>query len=147
MVHRRGRYVNDGKMHHVVAKASALVEAHPGVKVACLGLAFKANIDDFRESPARYVAASLARKFGSRINVVEPYAGQLPREFEGTGAVQIDLDTALEECGVLIVLVDHDVFKVVPLAERSGKVVYDTRGIWPDQPGVDVAGAGLRLAS
>ena len=36
--------------------------------------------------------------------------------------------------GVLIVLVDHDVFRVVPLAERAGKVVYDTRGIWPDQP-------------
>lgn len=144
---RTARNVNDGKMHHVVAKASALVEAHPGVKVACLGLAFKANIDDFRESPARYVAASLARKFGSRVHVVEPYAGELPREFEGTGAVQIDLDTALEECGVLIVLVDHDVFKVIPLAERSGKVVYDTRGIWPDQPGAESASAGLRLAS
>lgn len=144
---RTARNVNDGKMHHVVAKASALVEAHPCVKVACLGLAFKANIDDFRESPARYVAASLARKFGSRVHVVEPYAGELPREFEGTGAVQIDLDTALEECGVLIVLVDHDVFKVIPLAERSGKVVYDTRGIWPDQPGAESASAGLRLAS
>ena len=109
-----------GRRWFMVLPASALVEAHPGVKVACLGLAFKANIDDFRESPARYVAASLARKFGSRINVVEPYAGQLPREFEGTGAVQIDLDTALEECGVLIVLVDHDVFKVVPLAICHG---------------------------
>lgn len=144
---RTARNVNDGKMHHVVKKAAEMIEAHPGAKVACLGLAFKANIDDFRESPARYVAASLARQFGSRINVVEPYAGELPREFEGTGAVQIDLDTALEDCGVLIVLVDHDVFKVIPLAERSGKVVYDTRGIWPDQPGAETASAGLRLAS
>jgi UDP-N-acetyl-D-mannosaminuronic acid dehydrogenase len=141
------RNVNDGKMHHVVKRAAELVEAHPGEKVACLGLAFKANIDDFRESPARYVAASLARQFGSRINVVEPYAGELPKEFEGTGAVQIDIDTALEECGVLIVLVDHDVFKVVPLAERAGKAVYDTRGIWPDQPDVASVSAGLRLAS
>ncbi|MFY7835794.1 MAG: UDP binding domain-containing protein, partial [Novosphingobium sp.] len=113
---------------------------------ACLGLAFKANIDDFRESPARYVAASLARQFGNRVHVVEPY-GALPKEFEGTGAIQIDVDTALEECDVLIVLVDHDVFKVIPLAERSGKVVYDTRGIWPDQPGTESVGAGLRLAS
>jgi UDP-N-acetyl-D-mannosaminuronic acid dehydrogenase len=36
---------------------------------------------------------------------------------------------------VLIVLVDHDLFRSVPLAERAGKAVYDTRGIWPDQPG------------
>lgn len=128
--------MNDSKIHHVIARASALVEANPGAKVACLGLAFKANIDDFRESPARLVAATLARRFGDRIAIVEPYAAELPREFEGTGAVQIDIDTALEECGVLVLLVDHDLFKSVPLAERASKQVYDTRGIWPDQPAV-----------
>lgn len=131
---RTARGVNDGKMHHVIARAEALVEANPGARVACLGLAFKANIDDFRESPARFVASRLARKFGNRINIVEPYAAQLPIEFTGTGAQQIDVDEALESCEVLIVLVDHDVFRVVPLAERADKLVYDTRGIWPDQP-------------
>jgi len=131
---RTARGVNDGKIHHVIAQASALVEANPDAKFACLGLAFKANIDDFRESPARLVAATLARRYGGRIHVVEPYAAELPREFEGTGAVPTDIDTALETCDVMIVLVDHDIFKSVPLAERADKQVYDTRGIWPDQP-------------
>jgi UDP-N-acetyl-D-mannosaminuronic acid dehydrogenase len=144
---RTARGVNDGKIHHVIAKADALIAAHPGARVACLGLAFKANIDDFRESPARLVAATLARKYGARISIVEPYSEVLPREFEGTGAQHIDLDEALEECDILIALVDHDIFKVVPLAERASKLVYDTRGIWPDQPKAGAEAAELRLAS
>lgn len=62
---------------------------------------------------------------------------ELPREFEGTGASLIDIDTALEDCEAMVVLVDHDVFKSVPIAEWAGKAVYDTRGIWPDQPQAD----------
>jgi UDP-N-acetyl-D-mannosaminuronic acid dehydrogenase len=131
---RTAREVNLAKTDHVIAEAAALVAAHPGVPVACMGLAFKPNIDDFRESPAVEVAAALARCFGQQIRVVEPYAKGLPMEFAGTGAELVDLDSALSDCGVLIVLVDHDLFKSIPLDERADKRVYDTRGLWPDQP-------------
>ncbi len=142
---RTARGVNDAKMHHVAARAEALIAENPGVTVACLGLAFKANIDDFRESPARFIAARLARRFGDRIKIVEPFAATLPIEFEGTGAELVDLDHALENCGVMIVLVDHEVFKAVPAEERVGAVVYDTRGIWGDMA-ADKSAPGLRLA-
>lgn len=46
---RTARGVNDDKIHRVIARA-ALLEANPAANVACLGLAFKTNIDDFRES-------------------------------------------------------------------------------------------------
>jgi len=114
---RTARQVNDAKMHHVIERSVALI-----------------------------VAARIARRYGARVDIVEPYAAALPVEFTDTGAGLIDIDTALETCDVLIVLVDHDVFRVVPLAERQGKAVYDTRGIWPDQPEPDAAN-GLRLAS
>lgn len=143
---RTAREVNDGKVDHVIACASAMIEAHPHLSVACLGLAFKANIDDFRESPALAIAAALARRFGSRVRIVEPYAQALPAAFAGTEAQLIDLDTALATCPVMIVLVDHDLFRSVPLEERATLAVLDTRGIWPDQPR-GAASLPLRLAS
>lgn len=127
---RQARKTNDAKMHHVLARAEALADQNPEAKIACLGLAFKANIDDFRESPALDIAASLARDYGSRVKVVEPYASELPTEFDGTKAELIDIDEALEDCGILLLLVDHDVFKAIPPEERGNAVVYDTRGVW-----------------
>jgi UDP-N-acetyl-D-mannosaminuronic acid dehydrogenase len=129
---RTARNVNDAKIDYVVEHAAQLIEANPG-RVALLGLAFKANVDDFRESPALKVAADLAKKFGERIAIVEPHTETLPKAFDGTGATLTDIDSALMECDVMIVLVDHDIFKSVPPEEREGKIVYDTRGIWSDR--------------
>jgi UDP-N-acetyl-D-mannosaminuronic acid dehydrogenase len=144
---RTARWVNDGKIGHVLDKAGELIEANPQARVACLGLAFKANIDDFRESPANKVALALAQKYGERISIVEPYAQGLPPAYDGLGASLIDVDDAIESCDLFIVLVDHDVFKSIPLAERANKIVYDTRGIWPDQPAKPERSNGhLRLA-
>lgn len=134
---RTAREVNDRKSDYVIERATALIESMnatgSNAKIACLGLAFKPNIDDFRESPAVKVAAALARKFGDQIRLVEPYATGLPMEFAGTGAALTDIDSAIADCPIFIVLVDHDVFRSIPLEERSDKVVYDTRGLWPDQ--------------
>ena len=126
---RTAREVNDAKIDYVVDHASKLIDANPG-RVALFGLAFKANVDDFRESPALKVAVDLAKRFGQRIAIVEPFTEALPTAFGGTGATLIDIDSALLECDVMVVLVDHDLFKSVPPEEREGKVIYDTRGIW-----------------
>ncbi len=126
---RTARNVNDGKTDYVIARASSLIEAEVG-RVALLGLAFKANVDDFRESPAMKVAEALAAKFGDRVAIVEPHIADLPTSLAETGATLIDIDTALAECETMVVLVDHDIFKSVPADERAGKIVYDTRGIW-----------------
>jgi UDP-N-acetyl-D-mannosaminuronic acid dehydrogenase len=137
---RTAREVNDRKVDVTIARATALIEASAG-PVALLGLAFKANIDDFRESPALKVSAALAARFGDRCRIVEPYAAALPEDFDGTGATLTDIDTALETCPTFVILVDHDAFKAVPLDERAEKSVYDTRGIWPDQPRLRIATA------
>ena len=127
---RTAREINLAKTDKVIADCASLVEADSQATVACLGLAFKPNIDDFRESPALEVALHLARQFGERIKLVEPYAKSLPGSFDGTGAALMDLEDALASCDILVLLVDHSVFKHVPREALEGKTVYDTRGIW-----------------
>jgi UDP-N-acetyl-D-mannosaminuronic acid dehydrogenase len=127
---RTAREVNDGKIHYTVSKCARLIDRHSNANVACLGLAFKANIDDLRESPALEVAVELAKRYGPRIKIVEPHIEELPRDLAETGAELVDLDSALADCGLLLLLVDHDDFKMVSPSERESAVVYDTRGIW-----------------
>src|SRR3546814_6339901 len=59
---RPAREVNDAKVDHVFENASRMIDGMPGAEIACLGLAFRANIDDFRESPALTIAS---RQVGS----------------------------------------------------------------------------------
>ena len=81
------------------------------------------------------------------MKIVEPYASELPAAFADIGAELIDIDQALETCPIMITLTDHDMLKSIPLDERVGKVAYDTRGIWPDQPDNREASRDVRLAS
>ena len=130
---RAARNVNDSKAHHVLARAEALIGEHPYANVACLGLAFKANVDDLRESPALEIAKALADKYGARIRIVEPYLHELPALFEGTGATLVNLAGALASCEIAIVLVDHEEFKAISTSERRHLDVLDSRGIWRER--------------
>jgi UDP-N-acetyl-D-mannosaminuronic acid dehydrogenase len=133
-VMRTSREVNDHKTASTIERAIAVIEDHPYANVACCGLAFKANVDDLRESPALEISLDLAKKYGSRIKIVEPNLRGLPRQFAGSGAEFMDVDEAMRTCEIAILLVDHDEFKMVPLAERRHLDVIDTRGIWQDMP-------------
>jgi UDP-N-acetyl-D-mannosaminuronic acid dehydrogenase len=127
---RTSREVNDGKADYVYSRVKQLIDTYPERQVACLGLTFKANVDDLRESPALEIVERLAATCGSRIQVVEPFVEELPESLARYGAIKIDLDEALKQSGILVVLVDHDAFRRVEPARRKDAVVYDTRGIW-----------------
>jgi UDP-N-acetyl-D-mannosaminuronic acid dehydrogenase len=126
---KTAREVNDHKAVHTENKVRALLDAAPGGKVALLGLAFKPDIDDFRESPALEIAESLSHTHGDRILVVEPFTDELPKAFGGTGATLVTLDAALRQAEIVVVLVDHTAFKHLSPADLAGKLVFDTRGM------------------
>ncbi len=126
---RTAREVNDFKANYTERRIRGLLDAVPGGKVALLGLAFKPDIDDFRESPALEIALDLARTRGQRILVVEPFAEELPSGFAGTGARLASLDEGLEEADIVVVLVDHTAFKHLTQESLRGKLVFDTRGM------------------
>jgi len=126
---RTAREVNDHKARHTEAKIRALLEAAPGSKIALLGLAFKPDIDDFRESPALQIAEALAQAYGNRMLLVEPFARHMPANLVGTGAKLVTLDAALQAAEIVVVLVDHTAFKHLGPEHLAGKVVFDTRGM------------------
>lgn len=127
---RTAREVNDGKTDHVFERACSLIDANPGRPVICLGLAFKADVDDLRESPALAIVQRLARIHGERISVVDPFIESLPAELLDRGVRKLSLGEALLEDGILILLVDHTAFRRMDAWRRNGAVVYDTKGIW-----------------
>lgn len=126
---RTAREVNDHKAVHTAAKIRALLKAAPDGKVALLGLSFKPDIDDFRESPALEIAEALAHTHGERILVVEPFTEELPGAFDATGAQLVTLDAALRQAEIVVVLVDHTAFRHLSPQDLAGKLVFDTRGM------------------
>jgi len=124
------RHVNDAKPNWVVDKVTAIAAAHPGARVACLGLAYKSDVDDLRESPALEIAMELARSLAGRVTVVEPNVEELPAGLAGLGVTLCDVEAALAQCDIIAVLVGHAPFKTIDRASLRGKQIIDTIGLW-----------------
>ena len=131
---RMARLVNNSKPIFVLDKVDQAVESIgkdvSELSVACLGLAFKPDIDDLRQSPA----LSIAQKIGSinfrSIFLVEPNIDYLPKSFDSNNVELVGLEKAIRSADVVVLLVDHSSFKSMDLSLLSGKQVIDTRGIW-----------------
>jgi UDP-N-acetyl-D-mannosaminuronic acid dehydrogenase len=129
------RKVNDGKPQWVLEKVGAAVAkvqaaGKNNAKIACFGLAFKADIDDLRESPSLDIALHLAREYTGQVVVVEPNIDALPQSLQQAEVSLVSPQEALDYCDVAVLLVDHKPFKELDRSKLDGKVVVDTRGIW-----------------
>lgn len=123
------REVNDGKPIWVIDQVKQAADEFKKPVIACLGLAFKADIDDLRESPALDITTQLANENVGQVIAVEPNISSLPENLVKAGVEFMDLERALEVANVVVVLVDHKQFKAADKLAFSKKVVIDTRGV------------------
>lgn len=115
---RAAREINDYKPEWVLDKVKVAIadilsqktgSTIADIKVVCLGLAFKPDIDDLRESPAVAITQQVA-KLGCQVLVVEPNIKSLPLKLEKANLKLSSLCNALEVADVVCVLVKHTLF-------------------------------------
>ena len=119
------RAVNDGKPAWVVAQVQAACAAKPQATVACLGLAYKADVDDLRESPAIEVVQRL-KAAGMTLKIVEPHLTQWEEALS-------ELNEAIASADVVVTLTGHSVFKQLPEGALLGKTLIDAAGIYTNR--------------
>jgi len=127
---RMARQVNDGKPLHIVERVAAVAERYRAPTIALLGLSYKPNVDDLRESPACVVVRELAKQQLGRMMIVEPHVERLPDELSGLPGVEASsLDEAVAQADIVVILVAHNRFRKLDRGAFGHKVVIDTVGL------------------
>ena len=116
------RRVNDHKPNWVIKKVREKAAKFKHPTIACLGLAFKADVDDLRESPAVKIVNELRKAELGDIVVCEPNVKSHP-EYD-----LVSLEDALSSADIVLLLVDHREFKALKASDFNEKILIDTRG-------------------
>jgi len=124
------RTVNDSKPRFVLEKIDQALSGNSSASICFLGLSFKANIDDLRESPAVQIVETFTKTHQIEVFAVEPNVEDLPRDLRELGVQKTNLKDGIQKAQLIVLLVDHDEFKLVDRAWLKGKKIVDTRGIW-----------------
>jgi UDP-N-acetyl-D-mannosaminuronic acid dehydrogenase len=129
---KMARDVNDGKPEYVINKVIERAERFKAPVIAALGIAFKPDIDDLRESPSLDIVDKLADRIpDAELRVVEPNVEELPERLTKHANIsKATFSEAVADADIVLLLVDHHQFKDADRTLLEQKVVIDTKGIW-----------------
>ena len=120
-------YINGQMPHFVVDKIQNALNDHSkplkGSRVHVLGVAYKRDIDDVRESPALDVIHLLGRR-GARVTYSDPYVAQI--HADGIEMKAIDPASILEEADCVVIITDHRAFDYAAVVAKA-RLIVDTR--------------------
>ena len=120
-------YINGQMPHFVVDKVQNALNDHvkplKGSRIHILGVAYKKDIDDVRESPALDIIHLLSQR-GGRVTYSDPHVPRV--HFESLDLTAIDADPACAEADCVVVVTDHTAFDYTAVVEKS-KLIVDTR--------------------
>ena len=111
------RQVNEKKKHWVLEKIRQEIKSRQCKKIACLGLTYKPNVQDFREAPALFIMETLAKDYP--VIPIDPFYKKSPK-----------IEWGIDEADMIVALVAHDVFKALPQSLLKGKTILDFVGVF-----------------
>ena len=120
---RTAREVNDMKPEWVIDRIKKYANKLKKPKIGCLGITFKADVDDLRQSPAFGIVNRLIQMDIGEISVCEPNIKSLD------GINLYGLDDLLVNSDILLLLVDHKEFSALNSKLLDEKIIIDTRGL------------------
>ena len=139
---RQARLVNDGMPGYVLSRAKRILEGVQAPIIACLGLTYKADVDDIRESPAVEVLEQLMLA-GFLVRAHDPHV--VPPDVLASHWAN-SVEEAVHDADLAILLVDHAEFRGLPpeaLASMRTPRLLDTRQcldqtLWKNVSGYEV---------
>lgn len=120
---RTAREVNDEKPRWVIAKIRRSAQRFKRPVIGCLGVSFKADVDDLRESPALSIVRALVAEEVGEILVAEPNLSKSD-EFDLRPFAEV-----IQASDIVVLLVDHREFRELKATDFKEKLLIDTRGV------------------
>lgn len=134
---QQSREINTSMPIFVTNQINNIMEKNHGKKVTVLGVAYKGNVDDIRESPALKIISQLKKENRYELSVFDPHVKQ--------DWIDNDFNSAVHDSDLLVVLTDHNEFKIINSQDVQGmnhKWIFDTKNIIQPDTNINLLNLG-----